>query len=360
MRKTTDKKPSPLSGLPPTPPTSNQSSPKQQKLQTPPKPTKLEPAAAKPFPPAGRGKVPYTSPPGRRRSEDNILFAKKQPMPIPVPTGRPLKPFSRNQHSTSPEESDSDPEENYTNCAVIETVKRYGQRTYSTCSTMMSEESGPKRPVATPRKSKSVSMRVSQSPQVPPKPNLPPRPTNVPKFSAQFSLPVGDEPSRPLRPRPSEIKRAKDRARAANPRNKSPMLMVVDEHGLETMSTVSAKSAKSNASSKSNISSKSAPLSGNAKVATRRSSEVTNFLIPESAHNRQRRRSANDEPYPQAPREVASSAPGGLGGDLMAAGGVNKQVADTLLKYIMSSDDPNLKAALRDLVQDSGSAQGKQ
>lgn len=366
-----NKKPSPLTALSPIPVSPTPPSPKPERRQepTPPKPERrqeLTPPKPKPTPSKeeitrrksleAKKAAGYEVSPPRRISEDVLSIpgqmAKSSKEPIPVP--RSPKHISPKQQSTSPELSDSDPEENYTNFSFFEMQPK--QRSRSTGSSSFSED-GPRRPVATPRKSKSPSLRepVSPIPPLPPKPDstvetcppLPPRPINIPKISKQNSLP--DEPARPMRPRPSEIKRAKGRARAANPKNKSPMLTIVDEHGFETMSTVSAKSSKSTASISS---SKSAPP-GNTKARTQ--TDASQYLVPDTEHSRNKRRSANNN---QPQEEIASSAPGSVGGDLMA-GGLDTQVADKLLKYLISSDDPNVKAVLRDLVKESAMA-GKQ
>lgn len=362
---------SPLSILPPIPadrPYGHTPPSPQQRQQQPP-----------PAPPRQNSRESLSP---REKRQDVFSLPKVTATPHskdPLPRPRSGKASKHQSTSTSPEFSDSDPEENYTNYSFqhFAQAKKRAHRTSSSESSRTSSvseegtnQASPKRPVATPRKNKSPKLNdrsptrthsmedVMEPPRLPrrpderetsPRPPLPPRPVGIPRISKHKSL---EEPVRPQRPRKSEIKRAKDRARAANPRHNSPLLMVVDEDGCETMSTVSSRSSKSSSSSKS------APLTGNNAAGTEKrrtntDAETTTLLIPENPHNRGRRKSANDALYDTDPPVGPSSAPGGLAGDLMA-GGINTQVADTLLKYIISSEDAGLKAALRDLiVQDS-------
>lgn len=71
----------------------------------------------------------------------------------------------------------------------------------------------------------------------------------------------------------------------------------------------------------------------------------TRLVVPDHRQI-QRRRSADDEThYNQDPSSSSVHLPSdGLNT------GLNTQVADTLLKYIISSEDPGLKAALRELI----------
>ncbi len=182
----------------------------------------------------------------------------------------------------------------------------------------------------------------------------------------------------------SEIKRAKDRAKVDVRYKKTPSLSVLDEDGLETMSTTSGRSSKSTASY---ISSKSAPSYGNHDKPKKRSMsssttiESGQQLLAPQPPVRHRRRSENDPNYRSpspdpVPRRRASESNPNYGppspdphdrvlgggqeedteesGGIQAGRGLNSQVADTLLKYIISSEDSNLKAALRELLnQDS-------
>ena len=314
------------------------------------------------------------SPEERVKSPENQKEKKSRPkMKIPL---------IKEQSEESPAEvSDSDPEENYLNYSFqqfnIDQMKKVtrGRRGSGSESSSVSEDSSStrtystKRPVATPRKQRSVTTRESESsrPPIPPKPEdregsprppLPPRPVDIPKMRKNKSmddLPKQTllQPSRPLRPRMSEIKRAKDRARAAK---NAPSLAVVDEDRLETMSNRTAKSAKSYTSSKSapafaNKEATSGTSGGKKRAGTLIDPpEASQFLTP---HQRPRRRSTPDGTAANkdlmSPPEVTSSS-------LPVEDGVLNcpDVTSTLLKMIMSSNDPALKAALRDLIsQDS-------
>ncbi len=329
-----------------------------------------------PPPPPTRSQDPFSSPEVPRRP------FPREPQTLPKKTGNSKKqkpiPPSR-ERSVSPELSDSDPEENYLNYTFQQfAVGPVKKRICSGSESSVGEEcSAPKPPVATPRKKSPRSQSVSSiprkpqaespsNPPLPPRPNeeldtsprppLPPRPTNVPKIKKHKSLDDDDkeekeEPARPHRPRMSEIKRAKNRARAAKaPRNKNaPSLTVVDEDGFETMSTISSKSSKS---SKSYTSTKSAPAyrAGGRDVQKKRagtacSNPDANFLTPGTTERR-RTRSTDDMTHRKASPERAGEEEQ-----------LNTEVAGKLLSYIMTSEDPGLKAALRELIsQDSSVA----
>ena len=375
--------------------------------------------------PTGKGlRQQVTSPESpvvRPLGREQLLLSPESPVVRPLVGKEPLPSPRKSQAPTvnisPPDLSDSDPDDNYCNYRfALEsgTAKKERRRSKSSSTTSsrnssIGEEVG-KRPVATPRKNKSMSqssasdrsppLRTVSLENIPsqhrtdeqqqqqqqqgdreasgPRPPLPPRPHDIPKITKHQSI---EEPSRPKqRPRMSEIKRAKDRARAGNPvkggKNGAPSLSVVNEDGSETMSVVSSKSSKS---SNSYTSSKSAPAgvggAGGAEkaVGKRRTStedrSAAAFLVPERPYHQQRRKSASDEVPSQglvrpslpssssSPSFAPSSLPTGTGEGLAnaglpggAAGGLNTQVADSLLKYIMSSDDPKLKAALRELI----------
>lgn len=72
----------------------------------------------------------------------------------------------------------------------------------------------------------------------------------------------------------------------------------------------------------------------------------TRLVVPDHRQI-QRRRSADDEAYYN--QDPSSSSEVHLPRDGLNTG-LNTQVADTLLKYIISSEDPGLKAALRELI----------
>lgn len=278
---------------------------------------------------------------------------------------KPSVPIIVEHSEDSADISDSDPEENYLNFSFqqfnVDQVKkrvRKGSGSESSMTSSISEEGtsthSVKRPMATPRKQKSVKSESAIRPPLPPRPEdkeasprppLPPRPVDVPKIRKHKSL---EEPARPNRPRKSEIKRAKNRARAA--KNTAPSLMIVDEDGLETMSNATSKSSKSYTTSKS-----APPLA----IATPKrrtntvSTESDTFLSPH-VQQRPRRKSTPDESH-YDPSSLPNTTVGSLDESMLGGSGLNSSaVAGTLLKMIMSSEDPGLKAALRELIaQDS-------
>ena len=273
--------------------------------------------------------------------------------------------------SVSPDASDSDPDENYLNLPFHNKQRSASQGNVSFRS---SEGGKSKRPVAVPRKKlSSASFSVSKSqpqneenfrPPLPPKP-----PSEAPaiprreKISLKklYSLDSALDPQRPVqRPRNSEIRRAKDRARTDRPRAKgTPELCIVDEDGLETASTYSGKSVASN------ISSKSAPSGsgqrGGEKMKKKRSQSTqedgtgtrktksTQLQVPERPP-RPRHKSegeSDSDPPPLKPVKHSASVPN-------EKESLNADVANTLLRFIITSEDQSLKNALRDLInQDS-------
>ena len=315
-----------------------------------------------------------TQSPPKSQDPSSGAEVPKRPLPKEIRT----KPSSRKpvpstpERSVSPELSDSDPEENYLNYSFQQfaidrspSKKRNYSGSESSYNSSVSEEgsSAPlpaKPPIATPRKkpprSNSTSALESSSnpPPPPPRPQndrpaLPPRP-NIPQIRKHNSIDDDEkeEPERPRhRPRPSEIKRAKDRARGNKPRSKNaPSLTVVNEDGFETMSTISSKSAKSN---KSYSSSKSAPLLGDQPQLKKKRSKTSvhssdGLLLAPSHPERHRTRSTNDDAH--KPSGTAD------GGSPLERGEIN---TEALFKYI--SEDPRLKAALKEFItQDSAVA----
>lgn len=301
----------------------------------------------------------------------------KEPRPHPKITGPSVSVPAvnvpiRDDSEDSPEiVSDSDPEENYLNFTFqqinIEKMKkkRRGSGSESSMASSLSEENTPvhaaKRPVATPRRATYTSHNTK--PPLPPKPEeirppLPPRPAEIPKIRKHKSMnEIADreaEPERPRqRPRKSEIKRAKNRARAAK---NTPTLTVVDEDGLETMSNIT-----STTSGHSYKSTKSAPPGAGVRDPQKKRRSQTTHSDPDSTpvstasttgpllaapKQRPRGRSVPQEPD-EAPPTVT---PMGSLDESLLGGGCSKSMTETLLKMIMSSDDPALKAALRDLI----------
>ena len=303
----------------------------------------------------------------------------------------PVRPIGRSvpkktaptikEQSESPEISDSDPEENYQNYSNQQLnidrslrKKRKNSGSESSMASSLSEEGSiqshsVKRPVATPRRHKSA--KETSRPPLPPKPReekdttprppLPPRPTDMPKIRKHKSLeevqhhqqqtssnPNLLEPARPLRPRMSEIKRAKDRARAAS--KNTPALMVVDEDNMSDISSRTTKTCVSYTSSKS-----APPLQGKDVQQKRRThtvsaeTETPQLMVPNSPQ-KQRRRSSNDEPYNRPSNAPVAPTVGSLD-ETMLGGGLNSAaMANTLLKMIISSEDQGLKDKLRELI----------
>ena len=341
------------------------------------------------------------SPPPRQDCLSSPEVPKRpelQSLPKMQSSPRKQKPIPpARERSVSPEFSDSDPEENYLNFSQFPIDQRSKKRGCSGSESSVSSSIGDdgsitptikKPPVATPRTKtpRSNTMRsnsetslhtttkqqrrdTSPCPPLPPRPSedqealsrppLPPRPANMVRLTKHSSLEEDEkemEPARPKnRPRKSEIKRA--RARAGKPRtpraNNAPSLTVVDEDGFDSMSVISSKS------SKSNISSKSAPAYGMDKESKQKKRAKTagndleaNFLTPDLQPERPRRRSTDDSGYRESKKQSGAQ----VGEEEL--GELNPQVAGKLLKMIFSSEDPGLKAALREFISQDSSVAG--
>lgn len=300
--------------------------------------------------------------------------------------------LSENKEEDITSESDSDMEENYLNFSFqhvsMKKNKKAG-RAYSESSSLGSEDGSTKPPVATPRSKKSfhgdipppIPARVRNSPSGPP---LPPKPESIPKITktpssddiikpvkvakskSQENKATLSEPGRPLRPRKSEIKRAKDRARA---RGRSSQSHTLDDDidGIDTMSLVSGRSSSS---SNSYTSSKSAPTSPGRRQKQQqqqqqrrqRSNTGNNLLVPEEPLPPQlRRKSAGEKPVAAEKTAVVSAA-----ATAAAAATAEKrattaekellqnlnaqQVAGTFLKYVIESENPELLQALKSVI----------
>ena len=360
--------------------------------------------------------------------------------PIPATPPRPIKkehPSHKakiTKESFSPDDlSDSDLDQNYLNVTFQELAAMPKRRTASHSgseSSILSDDSSQrgsvtKRPIATPRTKTFTSVKAGHtvvsrvhSEELRSNPPLPPKPFE-PKIPARPYLPEKksnslesvDNPCRPKqRPRMSEIKRAKDRARSNNPAT-FPSLLIVDEDGLETMSM---SSSRSGASTSSNTSSKSAPQYGTTVKAAagkqkmksvssnKRGERRQHHLSPEQPRHRhksegqreqshkskgyepslqmreplrrtsegekeplsrtskeQRESLLNDEENgkdpstPRVPVKVRSRSDAKVQQNV-EDGPLNPQMADKLLRFIIKSEDPSLKEALRDLIaQDS-------
>lgn len=282
--------------------------------------------------------------------------------------------------SVSLDGSDSDPGDDYLNMDFLNLPMKKRTVSQGSASTKSSECSSQRRPVAVPRKklSQSTSFSISKScseksdfrPPLPPKPNDAPAVPDrgrvqLKKYNSKDST---ADPQRPVqRPRNSEIRRAQDRARIKAPVKGTPQLSVVDEDGLETASTYSVKSNKSTAS---NISSKSAPGGGGGSrsrgvgdkpkkkrthyaqedVSVRMGSK-TSLQVPERPP-RPRRRSEGEVSASTPAPPLPTRPPSVLASQSDEAEGLNKDVANTILRYIITSEDQTLKNALRDLIKE--------
>ena len=266
----------------------------------------------------------------------------------PVVSPRRINPQKQNrikEESISPEPTDSDPEENYLNFSFQKfalqatTEKLQPHRNHKNESSVSEEGSSlghGKPPVATPRKGKSVK-QAEKVPYISMKsqsleefqPPLPPKP-GVKTVTKKHSF---EEPTRPQRPRKSEIIRAKEKAKAMS--KKAPSVTIINEDSFETYSDTT---------SESNMSTKSAPSTEREtkkRCHTTLSDEDKPKLLTPKQPQRIRRRSEGEERIKET-----------MGDEL--ASSLSTSVADTILKYIISSEDPGLKAALRNLItQDS-------
>ena len=293
--------------------------------------------------------------------------AEKQKHINPVSKPEPRKPRMAKKPNT-PELSDSDPDDTYINCSFERLSvqapgsphnKQNRRASKNSESESPAEDGGKlKPPIATPRKQKpvippkkslenrslSLDNTLSGRPPLPPRPNDPTKSQAIPNIKKHKSV-EEDTPTRPdKRPRKSEIKKAKERARQM--KKSTPALSIVDED--ERMSVSSSRSTNS---SNSYTSSKSAPSDARKNPAVKKRSETTlsddpdraNLLTPERPR-RIRRKSAGDT------TDQSAAASPCQGEKLLEGGGINTQVAESLLRCILSSEDENLKDALRDLI----------
>jgi len=306
--------------------------------------------------------------------KDIVFPSQPKTMSIPIVVSK----------SIGTESSDSDTDDLYLNVPSFTQVGRPKCQKSASFSNSSGSYSGPRRPVALPRTNVSQSSSFIVSKSLPKKeifkPPLPPKPNNVPPIPQREKLPlkkynsVGSsiDPQRPIsRPRNSEIRRAQDKARKRpQTTNAAPALAVLDENGLETASMSSKKSSESVTSK---ISTKSAPgYTGSGKpnggsevekIKKKRAQSTqsdisgkvsvkTKLQVPERPprprHKSEGEADLNPPPVPvKNPDSVH-----GMGDGTEA---LNKDVANTLLKFIIKSEDESLKNALRDLIkEDSG------
>ena len=173
----------------------------------------------------------------------------------------------------------------------------------------------------------------------------------IPQITEDLLKDQADEPSRPPRPRGSEIRRAKERSRSAspNPPRKISMQALLEEGGEDLDSDISSVISVSSRSSKeSEVTARAPPFRKPRKHTSNSVAETsTPSLLP-----------------PPVPRRKSSSESGDLGlGNAVAPplsapperprstnNPLNQQMADTLIKYILASDDPELKTKLREII----------
>ena len=303
--------------------------------------------------------------------KDIVFPSQPQTKPIPIVISK----------SVTVESSDSDPDDLYLNVPSFSQLPRSTCQKSASFSNSSSSSSGPRRPVAIPRKNLSqTSSFKSPSPKEESfKPPLPPKPSDLPPIPQRQKIPLKKyksvdsslNPQKPLsRPRNSEIRRAQDKARKRPQTTKvaAPALTVLDENGLETASISSRKSSNSVASK---ISSKSAPSGTNSgkpngggggeKVKKKRAQSTQSesntkvaskakLQVPPPRPPRPRHKSEGEADLTPPPIPAKGSA--SLHDKSDSAEGLNQDVANTLLKYIIKSEDETLKNALRDLIKE--------
>ena len=173
----------------------------------------------------------------------------------------------------------------------------------------------------------------------------------IPHITEDLLKDESDEPSRPPRPRGSEIRRAKERSRSVspNPPRKFSMQALLEEGGDDVDSDISSVISVSSRSSKeSGVTSRAPPYRKPRKHTSNSAMETfTPSLLPPPVP---RRRSTSDSdalglgdavaPPLSAPPERPQSTSNPL----------NQQMADTLIKYILASEDPQLKSKLREII----------
>ena len=149
-------------------------------------------------------------------------------------------------------------------------------------------------------------------------------------------------PSQPPRPTLSVYKRAKDRSRSASPSFQKQKGFNMAEESEDSSDTNSVQSYRSN------VSAQGKPRH---KVKKTRSQSSADQLAVKPLPNPPVRRktsseSANDF-YPPLEAPPKNTVEGAIGGE---DGSLNEEMAGTIIKYILASPDPKLKAALKDLI----------
>ena len=286
--------------------------------------------------------------------------------PIPAPrTARNLSPISSDSEPESQGQSKSQPPKSprMVKRGLESRIKKFEKRRESESS--MSEDSIPashkserlSKQISSPDvhtdshvkvhgKSYSVD-EVSEDRRRGEVPTPPPRPHRaemnrlhvpvIPKITED--LLADDSPSsgpnRPARPRVSEIRRAKDKSRSTSPYR-------LDGEGDTDASSVFSMSSKSS----SEVSSKAHHRKVHKKLSTVDTPSAS--LLPPPVP---RRKSTSDADIDEACAPPLSAPPQRLPTDTsQAANPLSQQMADTLIKYILASEDPGLKDALRQII----------
>lgn len=159
---------------------------------------------------------------------------------------------------------------------------------------------------------------------------------SIPKITEDLlsDSPSASGPNRPVRPRGSEIRRAKDRSRGNR----------TDFDGDTDASSVFSPNSKSSSEMSS---SKPHHRKVQKKMSTVEMSSSKSLLPPPVP----RRKSTSDVDVEEAGAPPISAPPQRLPTDTApAANPLSQQMADTLIKYILSSEDPGLKNALRQII----------
>ncbi len=291
----------------------------------------------------------------------------KERLIAPIPPPR----IARN---TSPLSSDSEPETRekrqpqplksprVIKRGIESKIKKFEKRRESESS--MSEDSIPASPKSAQRLNKKFSSpdmsaptkffkplnksysvdEVSEDRKKVEGPTPPPRPHRVELSRLQpSSIPIITEdllsdsppsfsPSRPARPRVSEIRRAKEKSRG----NKT------DIDGDTDASSVFSVSSKSS----SEISSKPHHKKVHKKMSVVETPSTSLLPLPVP-----RRKSTSDVDIDEAGAPPLSAPPQApLTNTAPAVNPLSQQMADTLIKYILSSEDQGLKSALRQII----------
>ena len=179
--------------------------------------------------------------------------------------------------------------------------------------------------------------RKGEGPTPPPRPykadSTRPQPT-IPKITEDLLSDTSSTtgPSRPARPRVSEIRRAKEKTKSS-----SPFPRIYEGDGDTDASSVFSLSSKSS----SEVSARAPPPKEKLQKKISAVETPSPSLLPPPVPRRKSVGDTNDPVAPpfSAPPERPSPA-----------NPLSQQMADTLIKYILASDDPTLKLALREIV----------